>query len=259
MDSYPRDETAPAVCDMGAMKSGKSRRLVAGTSLSGRAGPASMPARCHDAWVTSSSTADAAFRRLASAVRRLAAQTRGRARTGVTHDDADDEIGTAATDDAIGFNPVPLLRALGGHGARVVVIGQVAVTMHGSRELTGDLDLLWDGDSGQAAALAAGFASAGAELTDDAGTPVACEPAAFSLPKVVFRTARASGDCCTTALNWGDLPVSDFLARARTASGPAGLIIAYLDLPDLILMRRAVGRPKDLRRAGELDRLGRRS
>ena len=92
--------------------------------------------------MTSPSTPDVALRSLASAVSRLAAQTRDRVRTGVTHDDADDEVGTAATDDAIGFNPVPLLRALGGHGARVVVIGQVAGIMHGSRELTGDLDLL---------------------------------------------------------------------------------------------------------------------
>jgi len=44
----------------------------------------------------------------------------------------------------------------------VAVMGQVAGIMHGSRELTGDLDLLWDGDHGQAPALAAAFAAAGA-------------------------------------------------------------------------------------------------
>ena len=57
------------------------------------------------------------------------------------HDDADEVTGTAATDDAIGFNPLPLPR-LHEYGAVVAVIGQVASIMHGSRELTSDLDLL---------------------------------------------------------------------------------------------------------------------
>ena len=81
-----------------------------------------------------------------------------------------------------------------------------------------------------------------------------CEPAAFSLAKVMFRSALASGDCCTPALPWGDLPVTAFLARCRAATAD-GLVIRYLDLPDLIQMRRALGRPKDLRRASEMELL----
>ena len=45
-----------------------------------------------------------------------------------------------------------------------------------------------------------------------------------------------------------------FLARCRVAAAD-GLVIRYLDLPDLIRMRRAVGRPKDLRRVSELELL----
>jgi hypothetical protein len=193
-----------------------------------------------------------AFARLEEAISRLAEVTAGRAPTGRSHEDADEETGTAETDDAIGFDPMPLLRALGASGARIAVIGQVAGILHGSRELTGDLDLLWDGDVRQAKALAAAFASVSAELTDGDGTPVRCEPAAFALPKVLFRTASASGDCCTTALNWGDLPVSEFLDRSCTATAPDGTVIRYVAATDLIRMRRAVGRAKDLRRAAEL-------
>jgi hypothetical protein len=195
-----------------------------------------------------------AIRWLEEAVRRSGEVTVGRERHGVSHDGADDIAGTAATDDAIGFNPLPLLRALHEHGAVVAVMGQVAGIMHGSRELTGDLDVLWDGGPGQAPGLAAAFAAAGASLADDEGRPVRCEPTAFSLPKVMFRSALASGDCCTPALPWGDLPVMAFLARCRMAAAD-GLVIRYLDLPDLIRMRRAVGRPKDLRRASELELL----
>jgi hypothetical protein len=198
-----------------------------------------------------------AIGRLEEAVRRLAEATAGRERRGLSHEDADDVAGTAATDDAIGFNPLPLLRALHEHGAVVAVMGQVAGIMHGSRELTGDLDLLWDGDRGQAPALAAGFAAAGASLADADGQPVPCDPAAFSLPKVLFRSALASGDCCTPALPWGDLPVADFLARCHVAAAGDGLVVRYLGRADLIRMRRAIGRPKDLRRASELERLDR--
>jgi hypothetical protein len=198
---------------------------------------------------------DEAVWRLRDAVARLGRQTSTRPRTNRSHHDADDTLGTVATDDAIGFDPFPLLRSLYRHGAEAVVIGQVAGILHGSRELTGDLDLLWNGDTAQAAVFAAAFASVCAELTDDDGRPVACDPAAFTLPKVQFRTTGASGDCCTPALPWGDLPIAQFLSRCRTARADE-FTIHYLDRADLIRMRRAAGRPKDLRRAAELDQRG---
>jgi hypothetical protein len=165
-------------------------------------------------------------------------------------------VGTVDTDDADGFDPLPLLQALHERGARVAVIGQVAGIMHGSGELTGDLDLLWDGVREQAPALAAAFASVSASFADAEGAPVPCAPAAFGLPKVLFRLAGACGDCCTPALPWGGLPVGDFLARCRVATAAEGFEVRYVDRLDLIRMRRAAGRVKDLRRADELDRLG---
>ncbi|HEX6684543.1 MAG TPA: isochorismatase family protein [Candidatus Limnocylindrales bacterium] len=195
---------------------------------------------------------DAAVQRLRRALSLLAEQTRARTPDGTSHHDADDSVGTFGTDDAIGFDPLPLLRALHERGAEAVVIGQVAGIMHGSLELTGDLDLLWDGGAEQAKALAAAFASVSAELTDDGGRPLPCEPASFGLPKVLFRAAGASGDCCTPALPWGDLPVAEFLTRCRIAAA-GGFAIRYLDRADLIRMRRAAGRIKDLRRADELE------
>jgi hypothetical protein len=194
--------------------------------------------------------------RLDDAVARLAALTAGRARTGTSHDDGDDQVGTVATDDAIGFDPRPLLRALDHAGAEVVVMGQVAGILHGSTELTGDLDLLWDGRPEQRAALAEAFAATGAELVDDDEHPVPCDAAAFALPKVRFRTSRACGDCCTPELPWGALDIAGFIAAALVATGPDGLRVRYVTRPDLVTMRRAVGRPKDRRRADELERLG---
>lgn len=195
---------------------------------------------------------DGAIRRLRAAVDRLTEFNRDRTPTGLTHDDADEVVGTAASDDAFGFDPFPLLRALHDAGARVVVIGQVAGILHGSTELTGDLDLLWDGDTDQAPALAAAFARVGAMLSDDRGAAIACTAQAFTLPKIQFRSPSASGDCCTPALPWGPLPVTEFLRRCQIAVADDGTVIRYLDRDDLIRMRRATGRVKDLRRAEEL-------
>jgi hypothetical protein len=201
--------------------------------------------------------ADRGLTRLAAAVRKTAEVTRGRPVTGRFHQQADEAVGTIGTDDAIGFDPFPLLRALHQAGAKVTVIGQVAGIMHGSSELTGDLDLLWDGDVEQAPRLAAAFAAASARLSDDDGAPLACTADAFALPKVLFASPGASGDCCTPALPWGDLRVAKFLQRSLQAVADDGLVVRYLALSDLICMRRAVGRAKDHRRADELEQLGR--
>lgn len=172
--------------------------------------------------------------RLSEAVRRLSRLTQGRAKTGLSHHDADADIGTVASDEALSFDPLGLLRTFHEAGARVVVMGQVAGIMHGSRELTGDLDLLWDGDPAQRAALASAFASVGAALCDQNDRQIACEAVAFALPKVLFTSALASGDCCTPWLPWGDLPIVDFLARSRLATAPDGFQVRYLGREDLI-------------------------
>ncbi|MEV6040418.1 hypothetical protein AB0L65_55560 [Nonomuraea sp. NPDC052116] len=192
---------------------------------------------------------------LHEAVDRTRALTRSRPATGRTHDDADPVAGSLATDSAQRFDPFPLLRALDAAGARAVVIGQVAGILHGSTELTGDLDLLWDGAPEQADTLAHAFAAAGCTLLDDEQRPVPPRPQALLRPKVQFDSPQVSGDCCTPDLPWGTLPVRPLLDRALTAVDTDGLRVRYLRRDDLILMRRALGRPKDLRRAEELERL----
>ncbi|MEU5866604.1 hypothetical protein ABZ815_35890 [Nonomuraea sp. NPDC047529] len=191
--------------------------------------------------------------RLRAAARRTRELALERGATGVGHEDADDDAGTIGTDGALGFDPFPLLEALHRHGVRAVVIGQVAGIMHGSAELTGDLDLLWDGVPAHAPALAAAFASAGARLGDETGRPLAAHPDSLLRPKVRFTSPGAGGDCCTPALPWGGFRVRDCLDRALTATGPDGLEVHYVSRDDLIGMRRALGRPKDLRRAAELE------
>lgn len=200
-------------------------------------------------------TGEAAFRRLENALRLIAAETQTRPLTNSSHEDADEIIGSFATDSAHGFDPLPVLQSLHRDGAQVVVMGQFAGIMHGSAELTGDLDLLWDGEEHQAARLAAGFAAVGAAVTADDGMPLAVTPEAFRLPKVLFSAPSASGDRCTPSLPWGNLDIRAIIQRAETAVGPGGVVVRYVSAGDLIVMRRAAGRPKDHRRADELERL----
>ena len=195
---------------------------------------------------------DPAVERLVHAVAETRRLTTGRTRNGVPHDRADECSGSVDTDDAHGFDPFPLLRALSASGVRVVVMGQVAGILHGSRELTGDLDLLWNGAPDDASALAEAFASAAAAVADGDGRAVACEAAAFRLEKVLFRTPAASGDCCTPRLPWGSLDIVRIIERAEVTQEDGGARIHYASIDDLITMRLAAGRPKDLRRAAEL-------
>lgn len=183
--------------------------------------------------------------RLRRAIARTEQLTRDRAATGRRPDEADDLVGTFATDGALGFDPFPLLRALHEAGSQAVVVGQVAGIMHGSTELTGDLDLLWDGTPEQARALRDALLIAGCtELPD------------LDRAQVGYQVASAGGDLCTPALSWGGMDVTACLTRAVTAHDPSGFTIRYVALDDLVGMRRAIGRPKDHRRADELVRLG---
>lgn len=61
--------------------------------------------------------------RLRTAARRTRELAGNRAGTGLSHEDADDEVGTIATDAAAGFDPFPLLEALHRHGAQAMVTG----------------------------------------------------------------------------------------------------------------------------------------
>ena len=182
--------------------------------------------------------------------------TDGRAPRGVRHDDADLEAGTFGTDDAIGFDPFPMLRLLQSTGAEYAVFGQVAGILHGSSDPTGDLDVLWDGSDASVGAMAQAFDAAGVGLRDEAFEAVAPAgyPAALAGAKVYFEGLGSAGDLCTPRLRWGPVDVAAFLGRKVWArEGP--LAVPYLRAENLLAMRRAVPGPKHERRARELERL----
>jgi hypothetical protein len=183
-------------------------------------------------------------------------QTQDRPPRGVRHDDADGDIGTFGSDDAIGFDPFPMLAVMQATKANYAVFGQVAGILHGSVEPTGDLDILWDGTADDVETMAAEFERAGVTLRDADFNVVRRSDfrSALAGTKVYFDGLGSAGDLCTLRLPWGALDVAGFLARKVWAHS-GELSVPYLGLDDLLAMRRAVAGGKHARRVRELERL----
>lgn len=143
------------------------------------------------------------------------------------------------------FSAGSLLRALIGGGVDLVVIGGLAAQAHGSPLITEDLDICFDLDRANLDRLAT--------VLRDLAAIRRGMPEGIRAP-LDHRALRA-GDVFTLRTRFGDL---DLLARpdpgldyAQLRSRAvrfdlAGIAVWIADLGDVIAMKRAAGRPKDL-------------
>jgi hypothetical protein len=143
------------------------------------------------------------------------------------------------------FDPLRALRVLTEFDVRFVMIGGFAGRLHGSPTVTNDLDICYARDAENLRRLAAALRELRATLR---GAP----------PSVPFRleaTTLAAGDHFTFETEAGNLDVlgvpagvraMEDLERTAVRMDLDGLEVRVASIDDLIRMKQAAGRPKDL-------------
>jgi hypothetical protein len=154
------------------------------------------------------------------------------------------------------FSPTLILERLVARGVDFVVVGGIAVVLHGSARLTQDLDISYAADDTNLEQLGAVLVELGAKLRGVDG----------ELPFVPdARTLRQTSILCLeTKLGILDLlaqpegapPYHELRGRAdRLNVGDLAVLVASID--DLLAMKRAAGRAKDLADIEDLEAIRR--
>lgn len=158
----------------------------------------------------------------------------------------------------------PVFLALNEAGVRYVVVGGLAVVLHGHPRLTADVDIVLDLEPVSAKKAMAALKAIGLE----ARAPV--DPAAFADPvqreswiadkgMTVFSLYSPVNPLLILDLFVRDpIPFEDLWARSRAVDlGGVNIHVAAID--DLIAMKRAVARPQDLSDIEALEALKKRA
>lgn len=159
------------------------------------------------------------------------------------------------------FKPRELLGLLTARGVDFVLIGGYAAVLHGSPRVTQDLDIAFATDQVNLTALGNVLIELNAELygVED---EVPFVPDERSLAHVELLTLQTDlGKLDLLAAPRGAPPYERLRERAARFD-IGGFVIRVADIPELLVMKEAAGRPKDLADVAELEaiaRLGRRS
>ena len=152
------------------------------------------------------------------------------------------------------FQPESVIRLLGRHRVRYVLIGGLAAVTHGAPLVTQDVDLCYARGPDDLDRLATALLDVHAQLR---GAPA-------GLPFKLDAKTLAAGDAftLTTDIGWIDILATpsgtkgyEDLARTAEPFELFGYRVLVAAVDDLIRMKRAAGRPKDLLAVEELGAL----
>lgn len=153
-----------------------------------------------------------------------------------------------------------LLAALVSRGVDFVVIGGIAAVVHGSPRITQDLDVTFATDAGNLALLGEALVALGATLRG-APNDVPFVADAATLRRVEVLTLDTVAGAFDVLARPAGAPPYDALRQHAVRHEISGFGVLVASIGDLIAMKRAGGRPKDLADIAELEaieRLGRR-
>lgn len=149
------------------------------------------------------------------------------------------------------FDPLGILRVLHAHEVRLVLIGGLAARAWGSPMITQDVDIAYARDRENLERLAAALRELRATLRGaPPGLPFRLDAATLRAgDHFTFQTTLGPLDCIGTPSG-----ASEFEALVRTSSDidVGGMSIRIASLDELMRMKRAAGRLKDLRALEEL-------
>lgn len=151
-----------------------------------------------------------------------------------------------------------LFRLLAGRGVDFVVLGGIAAVLHGSPRSTWDLDLTVAADSTNLAALGDVLVELNSRLYGiDEDVPFVPDDDTLRRVEILtLDTDLGKVDVLTNPVGAPSYPVLRGNAVPVTIDGVRVLIAS---IPDLLSMKRAAGRPKDLADIAELEAIERLS
>jgi predicted nucleotidyltransferase len=142
------------------------------------------------------------------------------------------------------FSATNLLRALAQHGVDFVVVGGIAMVVHGSPRTTHDLDICFASDQANLDALGAALIELGATLrgVEDA---VPLVPDGRTLRRLSIVTLTTRQGPIDLLREPPGAPSYDDLRRRATRIELDGVAVLVASLDDLESMKRAANRTKD--------------
>jgi hypothetical protein len=147
-----------------------------------------------------------------------------------------------------------LLRALHHGQVDFILVGGVAATIHGSARLTRDVDVVYSRAPGNMARLVAALAPLRPYLRGaPPGLPFTWDESTIGRG-LNFTLTTTAGDLYLFGELTGGGSFDALLPHSETVS-VFGFSVRCLDLPSLIRVKRAAGRPRDLEAVAELEAL----